>query len=362
MRDEVVVRRRWVDDAHFLDLLGATNLIPGPNSTEMAIHLGYVRAGWRGLVLGGLGFILPAAGIVMVLAHLYVRYGQRPEAGWMLAHITPVVIVIIAQAAWELSKKAMRGPLTAAVGLAALGLSLAGAGEIAVILAGGVVVMLARNAGAARPGMAAAAAVAIGASKALAASVVPLAPAVALAAAAVPFSLERLFWSFLRIGSILYGSGYVLVAFVHTEFVTRLGWLTDQQLLDAVAIGQVTPGPLFTSATFIGYLLGGVSGATIASVAIFLPSFVFVAATNPLIPRMRRSRWLAALLDGVNAASIGLIVAVTLRLARPSLFDPLMLALAALAAVLLFRYKVGATRLVLLGAAIGLARGFFFAT
>ncbi len=361
MRQEVVARRRWVDEQHFLDLLGATNLIPGPNSTEMAIHLGYLRAGWRGLVVAGACFIGPAMLIVMALAALYVRYSATPAAGWLLAGITPVVIVIIAQAAWELGKKAVKGPLTGAVGLAALLLALAGFNEIALIFAGGLVVMVAaglrrwRGTGAAMlvaplggwPGT--------GLFRTAIATAAVLSPLGAAAAAAVAFSLWQLFLSCLKIGAVLYGSGYVLVALLQAEFVDRLGWLTQQQLVDAITVGQITPGPLFTSATFVGYLMAGVPGAVVATVGIFLPSFLFVAASNPLVPRLRRSPWFGALLDGVNVASLGLIIAVTLGLARSYLADPPGLAIALVAAILLFRFGVGSTWLVLLGAAAGAA-------
>jgi chromate transporter len=385
MRQEVVQRRQWVDEQHFLDLLGATNLIPGPNSTEMAIHLGYLRAGWRGLIVAGLCFIVPAMLIVMALAALYVRYGTAPAAGWLLAGITPVVIAIIAQAAWELGRKAVKGPLTAVVGLAALLLALGGFNEIALIFAGGLVVMVSDNARRLRGVAAGFALLPFGGEPGptaawSAATWFPrshwlpgstwLPPShwlpgstwtasatwLLLAATAAPFSLWQLFLSCLKIGAVLYGSGYVLVALLQAEFVERLGWLTQQQLVDAITIGQITPGPLFTSATFIGYLLAGAPGAVVATVGIFLTSFVFVAASNPVIPRLRRSPWFGPLLDGVNVASLGLIIAVTLELARTFLADPVGLAVALVAAVLLFRFGVGATWLVLLGALVGLAQ------
>jgi chromate transporter len=342
MRDEVVRRRKWLDDQQFLDLLGATNLIPGPNSTEMAIHLGYVRAGWAGLVVGGACFIGPAMLIVMALAWAYVRFGTLPTATALLYGVKPVVIAIIAQALWDLGKKAVKGPLTAGVGLAALTLYFLGMNEIALLFAGGLVVMVIRNfARLRRP-----------AGTRLLLLLAP-APLVLASLLPPPFSLSRMFWIFLKIGSVLYGSGYVLLAFLRADFVTRLGWLTDQQLLDAIAIGQVTPGPVFTSATFIGYVLGGPLAAIVATVAIFLPSFVFVALSHPLIPRLRRSPWTAGLLDGVNVASLGLMAAVTLQLGRASLIDPLTIGLASLSALLLLRLKINPTWLVLGGAAVG---------
>ncbi|MBL8094909.1 MAG: chromate efflux transporter [Anaerolineales bacterium] len=341
MRDEVVRRRRWVDDQHFLDLLGATNLIPGPNSTEMAIHLGYVRAGWPGLIAAGVSFIAPAMVIVLALAWAYATYGTTPEADGLLYGIKPVVIAIVAQALWELGRKAVKGPLTAIVGAAALSLYLLGQNEIALLAVGGLVVMVIANRQ--RLGRAPVSAVAP-----LGLALGPL--------AAEPVNLAQLFWIFLKIGSVLYGSGYVLLAFLRADFVVRLGWLTDAQLIDAVSIGQVTPGPVFTTATFIGYLLGGVPGALLATLGIFLPSFVFVAISNPFISRLRNSPWTSALLDGVNVASLGLMAGVTFELGRAALVDPLTVAIALVTGIALVRFRVNATWLVLAGGVVGIVR------
>lgn len=345
MREEVVRRRRWLDDQSFLDLLGATNLIPGPNSTEMTIHLGYVRAGWPGLIAGGLGFILPAMFMVMALAWVYVRYGSTPAAGWLMYGIKPVVIGLILHALVNLGRRAVKGPLTAITGLAVLVLFLLGGNEIALLLAGGLVVMLAANLqrlGRLR--------------KTPLAALLPFVTlAGPIAVGAAEFSLPLLFLTCLKIGSVLYGSGYVLLAFLRADFVTRLGWLTDQQLLDAIAVGQVTPGPLFTSATFVGYLLGGVPGALLATLGIFLPSFIFVAISNPLIPHLRRSPWFGALLDGVNVASLGLMAGVTFLVARASVVDVWTGLIALLSWLGLARFRVNPTWLILIGAAIGLA-------
>jgi len=349
-RDEVVTRRKWISNQHFLDLLGATNLIPGPNSSEMALHVGYVRAGWRGLLAAGLGFALPATLIVLVLAVLYVGYGTTPAAEWLLYGIKPVVIAIIAQAMWGLLRTAVKGRLLAVIGAAVFALYLLGFNEIALLFGGGAIYMLVRNAARLRhlrSGIGASAVASLGVPGAL------LAPA---ASSSVTFSLGTLFLTFLKIGAVWYGSGYVLLAFLRNDFVERLGWLTSQQLLDAVAIGQVTPGPLFTTATFIGYVTGGLPGALLATVGIFLPSFVFVLATNPFIPRLRRSPWLSGLLDGVNVAALGLMAAVTLELGQDALRDGVTVALAASAAVLLVRFKINSTWLILGGGIIGLAR------
>lgn len=343
MRHELVERRRWVSEAHFLDLLGATNLIPGPNSTEMAIHLGYTRAGWRGLVLAGVGFILPAMLLVLALAWAYARFGTLPQAGWLLYGIKPVIIAIVVQALWSLGRTAVRGPFLAAIGVAAFGLYLLGINELVLLFGGAVVALLAR---AGRQRLTLALGALPGLSSALG---LPMASAVA------GYDPLTLFLSFLKIGAVLYGSGYVLLAFLRTDFVERLGWLSDTQLLDAVAIGQFTPGPLSTTATFVGYLVGGLPGALLATVAIFLPSFIFVAVTNPLLPHLRRRWWTGALLDGVNVAAVGLMAAVTLELGRAAIIDTLTVVLALVAAVLLFRFKVNSVWLILGGGLIGLA-------
>ncbi len=346
MRQEVVTRRRWLADREFLDLLGATNLIPGPNSTEMAIHLGYARAGWLGLLAAGALFILPAVLIVLALAWLYVRFGTTPEATWLLYGIKPVIIAVVVQALWGLGRAAITGPLPAAVGAAVIALSLRGGNEIVLLFGGGLALWLVRNARrwVGRRSLAA-----------LLPLPLPLLPGVS-APAVGGADLLTLFLTFLKIGSVLYGSGYVLLAFLRNDFVQRLGWLTDAQLLDAVAVGQVTPGPVFTTATFIGYLVAGLPGALLATVGIFLPSFVFVALTHPLVPRLRASTRLRDLLDGVNVAALGLMAAVTWQLGRDAVVDPLTAALALLAGVALLRFRANSTWLIAGGAAVGLAR------
>ncbi|HEY5983364.1 MAG TPA: chromate efflux transporter [Anaerolineales bacterium] len=345
MHHEVVQRRKWLGEQEFLDLVGATNLIPGPNSTEMAIHIGLRQAGWMGLLVGGLCFISPAVLIVLVLAWAYVRFGSAPQVGWLLYGIKPVVIAVIAQALWSLGRKALKTVPLALLGVAVLILYFLGINEIALLFAGGLLFMLAVNAPRWRE---------------VRSSLLPVLPdagfgaSLGAALASVPFSLPVLFLTFLKIGAVLYGSGYVLLAFLRADLVVRYGWLTDQQLLDAIAVGQVTPGPLFTSATFIGYVLGGIPGALLATLGIFLPSFIFVALLSPLVPRMRNSPWAGSFLDGINAAALGLMAAVTWQLGRASLIDPLTI-LAALASLfLLLRFKVNSTWLILGGAALGL--------
>ena len=349
MEAEVVRKRRWVTREQFLDLLGAVNLIPGPNSTEMAIHLGLVRAGWRGLIVAGTCFILPAMAIVLALAAVYVRYGTLPEVGWLLYGVKPVIIAIVLQALWRLGKTAVKGPLTATAGLAVVVLSFLGVNEVLLLFAGGVVIMAVQNAREAWGR---------GAGAALITAPILLggspAPAAVAAGAAVPVSLWSLTTFFLKVGSILFGSGYVLLAFLRSDLVQRFGWLTDQQLLDAIAVGQVTPGPVFTTATFVGYVVAGVPGALLATFGIFFPSFVFVAASNPIIPRLRQSRWTAGFLDGVNVASLGLMAAVTWHLGRAALVDAVTVGIALIAAVLVLRLRLNSAWLVLGGALVGI--------
>jgi chromate transporter len=340
MRAEVVQRRKWLSEEDFLDLLGAANLIPGPTSTELAIYLGYRRVGWPGLVLAGTCFILPAMLIVLALAWVYVRYGTTPLVSGVLYGILPVVIAIVAQALWGLGQKAVKNWLTGVVGLLATAFYLLGVNILVILLLAGLVVMVGenrRNLTQIHPAVLALPFAGLGA-----------------AAAAAPFSLPLLFWAFLKIGATLYGSGYVLLAYLQADLVRRLGWLTNKQLIDAIAIGQVTPGPVFTTATFIGYLLGGIPGALSATLGIFLPSFVFVAASSRFIGRMRRSSWAGAFLDGVNAASLGLMLGVTLQLARTALVDPLTITLALASLALLLRFKTNSTWLIAGGALVGL--------
>lgn len=350
MEDEVVKRRRWLDHQQFLDLLGATNLIPGPNSTEMAIHIGLVRAGWKGLVVAGVCFILPAMLIVWTLAWFYVAYGSLPEVTWLLYGIKPVIIAIVVQALWGLGKSAVKNSLTAIAGITVVLLFFWGMNEILLLFAAGIIVMVLQNFPH-RPHAVTFTALALAA-----ASRFPVASAASVAATAATTSpsLVKLTLFFLKIGSVLFGSGYVLLAFLRADLVERWHWLTDQQLLDAVAIGQFTPGPVFTTATFIGYLIAGSPGAVLATIGIFLPSFVFVMASNPLIPRLRRSPWAGGFLDGVNVASLGLMAAVTYQLGRAALVDWLTVIVAIVAAVLVFRFKINSVWLVLGGGTLGL--------
>lgn len=344
MHDETVRRKKWLDDKGFLDLIGAVNLIPGPNSTEVAIHVGYLRAGWRGLVTAGACFIIPAAVIVTALTWVYVRYGSTPAGDHIFYGIKPVIIAVILQALYFLGSKAVREPVTILTGIAVAAAYLFGVNEIGLLFGGGLFVMLWKNARRLR-------------GQNLAAFILPLTGIDTAAAEAKGATLASIFLVFLKIGSVLYGSGYVLLAFLNSDFVEHRGWLTHQQLLDVVAIGQITPGPWFTTATAIGYLLGGVPGAALATLGIFLPSFIFVAVSNPIIPRLRRSPWAGAALDGVNASSLGLMAGVTVDLARASFSDPLTILIGAAAVGALFFLRVNSTWLVLAGGVIGLLKG-----
>jgi chromate transporter len=348
LRDEAVIRRRWLEDSYFLDLIGATNLVPGPNSTEMVMHIGQLRAGWRGLIVGGTCFILPAASIVLILAWVYVRYSSTPELEHLMYGIKPVIIAIVAQAIYGLVKTAIKGPLLAIVALAALGLYLLGLNELVVLFGGALLVLLLR--------------------RLLTLRHAPIASFLPVAGFPLPFvngsatqaaveksvSLLTLFLLLLKTGAVLYGSGYVLLAFLRNDFVVRYGWLTDQQLLDAVAIGQFTPGPVFTTATFVGYVVAGFPGAILATIGIFLPAFIFVAMLRPLVPRLRRSAWTASLLDGVNVAALGLMAAVAWQLGREAIVDWLTVVLAAGALLVLIRFPVNSAWLVLAGAIVGI--------
>jgi chromate transporter len=335
MEAEVVRRRQWMDHEHFLDLLGLCNLLPGPNSTELALGIGRALAGWRGLVLAGLCFIVPAALLTLGFAALYVHFGHLPAAQGFLLGLQPAVLAIVAQAVWNLGRSALRTWRGVLLGLAVLAASFLGLQEALLILgAGAVSLFLARP----RP------------TSILGLVLLPL-PAVP--ALLVPFSLGGLFWVFLKVGATLFGSGYVLIAFLRTDLVHRLGWLTETQLLDAVAVGQVTPGPVFTTATFIGYLLGSWRGALVATVAIFLPAFLLVGASTLFLPRIRRTPALSAFMDGVNAAAVGLMATALWDLGRATLASPWTLALGVAAAWLLIRRRLNATWVLLGGGLTG---------
>ncbi len=345
MDNEVVNQRQWMSREKLLDLLGITNLIPGPNSTELAIHIGYERGGWRGLLIAGSCFILPAMLIVWALAAVYARYQTVPQLQWLLYGIKPVIIAIVLQALWKLGKKAAKDLPTTIAGVVAVAAYFAGLNEILLLLLLGIGVMLVKN-WQHRGTISGAFLLPFSAT---------LAQAGGAATAAASVSWVSVFLFFLKIGCVLYGSGYVLLAFLQRDLVERNQWLTSQQLLDAVAIGQLTPGPVFTTATFIGYLLAGNAGAIAGTIGIFLPAFLLVWFVNPLVPKLRQSSWASGFLDGVNAASLGLMAGVTYTLGQTALVDWLTVVLAILSAIAVFRFKVNSAWLVLAGGVIGFA-------
>lgn len=342
MEDEVVRRRKWMTRDEFLDLLGAANLIPGPNSTELAIHIGHRQAGWPGLLVAGSSFILPAMLIVMSFAWAYVRYGSLPQVAGILYGVKPVIIAIVLQALWSLARTAIKTKFLAVVGLVAVILTVLRIHELLVLFGAGLAAVLARTI--------------VRRSKDLKSLV--SAPALAMlfqagGGGAAAFGLWPLFLFFLKVGAILYGSGYVLLAFIRADLVERWHWLTETQLLDAIAVGQVTPGPVFTTATFIGYVLGGPRAAVVATLGIFLPAFFFVAVSGPLVPRIRRSALAGAFLDGVNVAALALMLVVTYQLGRAAVVDLVTLALALISAFILFRWRINSAWLILAGAIVG---------
>ncbi|MGA2449445.1 MAG: chromate efflux transporter [Polyangiaceae bacterium] len=344
MEDEVVRRRRWVSSERFLDLMSAASLIPGPSSSELALFLGCEQAGALGLLVAGACFIFPAAAMTTGIAWAYVRFGSLPHAASVLYGIKPVVIAIVFQAIWGLAPKALKRSRWLA-GLAAVACIASWAGvDALVVLVGTGLVSAVRHFPHARRGA--------GATRWLALGSVAATSAVASPASV---GLSGLFLTFVKVGAVVFGSGYVLLAFLRADIVERLHWLSESQLIDAVAVGQVTPGPVFTTATFIGYVLAGVPGAVVSTVAIFLPGFVFVAAARPVVARVRRFGLASAFLDGVNVASLALMAVVTLHLARAALIDPVTLALALASAGLLVRFRLNSTWLIAAGALAGLA-------
>jgi chromate transporter len=340
MEEQFVRRRQWISHQEFLDRLAAANLIPGPSSTELAIYIGFQKRGWSGLVVAGCCFIFPAAIIVCCLAAVYVRFGSLPSVAGILYAIKPVVIAVVAQALWTLRKAAIRTIWLGIIAIASLIAYFLHVAPLPILLVAGI------------------AAVAVPLWKHAQVhscllwfgTLLPVSPAVA---DRVPFSLARLFLTFLKIGSVLFGSGYVLLAFLRTDFVTHLHWLNEHQVLDAVAVGQVTPGPVFTTATFIGYLVGGIKGAVAATIAIFLPGFFLVALSGPLLPRIRRSTTASAFLDGVVAGSLALMLGVTWDLGKAALIDMPTAVIAIISSVALLGFRVNSAWLVLGAALIG---------
>ena len=348
MRQEFVLRRKWLNEDDFFDLLGMTNLVPGPNATELAIHIGYRQGGWPGLVLAGITYILPAMAIVLGFAWAYIRWGTLPALDGVLYGIKPVVIAILIAALAGMVKPRLKRPLGLLVSTGVFAAYLLGVGPLVLLLAGGITLF------------------AISSIKENLFSVfflsgighlLPLAQAVEPSG----FDLLRLFWVFLKAGALMYGSGYVLLAFIQDDLVNRLGWLSESQLLDAIAVGQVTPGPLSTTATFVGYVTGGLPAALLATLAMFLPGFIFVAVTHPLLKKLRQSEGAGPILDGVNFAALGLMAGVTWEIGAAAFVDPLTVGIAVLSLILLVVYETNAPWLILSGGLFGLLRAFFFA-
>lgn len=334
MREEVVVKRKWMSEQHFLDLLGATNLIPGPNSTEMAIHIGYDRGGWKGLIVAGLCFILPAVFITGIFALLYRYYGQLPEVQPFIYGIKPAIIAVIIGAIYPLTRKSVKSIFLGMVGIVVLVAAIFGVNEIYLMFGSGLL------------------ALALFYFQNIKAStlqnIVPLAFLQITPATFWTATNAHLFWTFLKIGSILYGSGYVLFAFLDTELVAT-GLLTRQQLMDAIAVGQFTPGPVFSSVTFIGFQINGLSGAIISTIAIFLPSFVFIALLNPLMKKLRGSKGLSAFLDAVNVASVAIIAAVCFEMGKETITDWRTILIAIISGIIVFKFKKINSAFVVLG-------------
>jgi chromate transporter len=359
MRDEVVRRRHWMSDEQFVDLIGITNLIPGPSSTELAIYLGYLRAGWPGLVLAGVCFIGPAMLIVLAISWAYVTYGTLPQVGWLFYGIQPVVVAIIAQALWNLGRTILKGFWPLALATLVLVLYLLGVNVLLLLFGGALLFGLLRWVAGRWIGPPTSMSLLLPFSwKGLRTTwqTVMVVVGAGTLARAASISLLVLFLTFLKLGAVVYGSGYTLLAFLRADLVQQLHWLTDKQLLDAISIGQFTPGPVFTTATFIGYVLAGLPGALLATLGIFLPSFIFIALIHPVASRLRRSPWTATLLDGVNISALALMTGVLLQLGQHALTDVLTWILALVALGILLRFKLNSVWLILAGAVLGLLR------
>ncbi|EHO11946.1 chromate efflux transporter [Myroides odoratimimus] len=337
MREEVVVKRKWMDEQHFLDLLGATNLIPGPNSTEMAIHIGYDKAGWKGLIIAGLCFILPAVLLTGVLAYFYKNFGELPQVQPFIYGVKPAITAIILGAIFPLAKKSIKSSFLAFIGSIVLVASLLGANEIILMFGAGFFAYVVFY-------------INITKRKTLQ-SILPLTFLLSIQNTLFNTTNMQLFWIFFKIGAILYGSGYVLFAFLDTELV-QTGLLTRQQLIDAIAVGQFTPGPVFSSVTFIGFQINGISGAILSTIAIFIPSFILVALLNPLMKKLRNSKGLSAFLDAVNVTSIALIIAVCLTMTKDIVTNWQSIIIALLSAIVVFKFKKINSAFIVLGGAL----------
>lgn len=331
MDEEIIKKRKWITRDKFMDLIGATNLIPGPNSTELAIHLGFERGGPLGLLIGGTAFILPAMAIVLLFAYIYVEFGDIPQVGSILYGMKPVIMVVILQALYRLGKSVIKNKLYFIIGIFTIGIYILGLGEIPLLFLAGLIMMIIQNKDKIKK-------------KFFSIS---------------PLPLIIIFLTFLKIGSVLYGSGYVLLAFLEAEFVDKLGILTNQQLIDSIAVGQFTPGPVFTTVTFIGYLLRGFPGAILATIGVFIPSFLLVWILNPIVARLRKSSWMSGILDGVNIGALSLMAVVSLKLGLSSLSDPLTIGIFILSLFALIKLKMNSPLVIISGGVIGLLSSLF---
>lgn len=335
MEDEVVKKRKWMNHEHFLDLVGATNLIPGPNSTEMTMHCGYEQAGWRGLIVAGASFIFPAVVITAIFAWLYQQYGHLPNVEPFIYGIKPAVIAIILSAVYSLGKKALKNVTLGILGGLTLLVSLVGVNEIIALFSCGAIGIL------------------IGLAKQKRSTANSFLPILLIPAAIGTVGYFKIFLTFLKVGALLYGSGYVLFAFLDAELVMK-GLLSRQELIDAVAVGQFTPGPVLSTATFIGWQMGGIWGAILATLGIFLPSFLFVAFLNPIIPKLRKSKIMASFLDAVNIAAVAVIVSVVVSMSKDTLTDWRTIAIGIVSLSVVFGWKkLNSAFIVIGGAALG---------
>ena len=353
MENEVVSKKKWMSREHFLDLIGATNLIPGPNSTEMAMHCGYHRAGWPGLIVAGLGFIIPATLITVAIAWFYQRYGSIPDIKPIWYGIRPAVLAIIINAVYKFGRKALKNWQLGIIGAAVMVGSLAGMSEVLILLEGGLLGMFWLSSSQKRDNVKASF------FPSFLLSAKPGYPKAAIAATALSagqiagnVSLVKLFLVFLKIGSVLFGSGYVLIAYLQDELIDRLGWLTQQQLVDAIAVGQFTPGPVSSAVTFVGYQIIGIKGAILATVGMFLPSFFFVAMLNPFIPKMRTSKWVSCFLDSVNVGAVAIMAVAVIQLARATLINWQTWLIALMSVAVTFVFKKVNTLWIVVGSAI----------
>lgn len=352
MHDEVVHRRKWIDDQRFLDIFGATNLIPGPNATEMATHLGLIRAGWKGFFSAGILFLIPGSIMALIFAWIYVKYGGLPQVSSLLYGIKPVVIAIIIQALITLGKRACNNWLLLAVGIATLALYLLGVNEMILLFAGAAIVLLTRGG---RKLISNGVASLLYIPSLINLSLLRLNPFLSTIAS---FSNTTLFLSSLKIGALMFGSGYVMIAFAKSEFVTHLSWISNAQLIDAIAVGQALPGPLSKSITFIGYLVGGLPSSVIATVGFFLPSFILVALLSKIVLLVRKTWWAAAFVDGVNVTALGLMAGATVSIIRSAVTDIFSALLALASFLLIFKYKISSYWIILGGGVLGIAYKF----